>query len=73
MISAKFTLTNMTRGRRAQLFTRGAVIAVTIFLFSQFMMVLGASLRLPAYIAGWAPAVIVMLAGAIMLARMDEA
>jgi lipopolysaccharide export LptBFGC system permease protein LptF len=37
------------------------------------MMVLGASLRLPAYIAGWAPAVIVMLAGAIMLARMDEA
>ena len=73
MISAKFTLTNMTRGRRAQLFTRGALIAVTIFLFSHFMMVLGASLRLPAYIAGWAPAVIVMLAGAIMLARMDEA
>ena len=73
MISAKFTLTNMTRGRRAQLFTRGALIAVTIFLFSHSMMVLGTSLRLPAYVAGWAPAVIVMLAGAIMLARMDEA
>lgn len=73
MVSARFTLTNMTRSRRAHLFTRGVLIAVTIFLFSHFMMVLGASLRLPAYVAGWAPAVIVMLAGAIMLARMDEA
>ena len=62
-----------TRGRRARLFTRGVVIAVSIFMFSHFMMVLGATMRLPAYVAGWAPACIVALAGAVMLARMDEA
>lgn len=73
MIAARFTLTNMTRGRRARLFTRGVVIAVSIFMFSHFMMVLGATMRLPAYVAGWAPAFIVALAGAVMLARMDEA
>ena len=49
------------------------VIAVSIFMFSHFMMVLGATMRLPAYVAGWAPAFIVALAGAVMLARMDEA
>ena len=73
MIAARFTLTNMTRGRRARLFTRGVVIAASIFLFGHFMMVLGATMRLPAYVAGWAPAFIVLLAGAVMLARMDEA
>ena len=73
MIAARFTLTNMTRGRRARLFIRGVVIAVSIFLFSHFMIVLGATMRLPAYVTGWAPACIVALAGAVMLARMDEA
>jgi len=73
LLSARATLTNMTRGRRVQLFTRGIVIAVSMFLFSHFMQVLGTSLRLPALVAAWAPAFIVILIGAILLARMDEA
>lgn len=73
MLSARATLTNMTRGRRVRLFTRGIVIAVSIFLFSHFMQILGTSLRLPAIVAAWAPAVIVIILGAILLARMDEA
>ncbi|PDH57220.1 MAG: hypothetical protein CNE93_05635 [SAR116 cluster bacterium MED-G06] len=73
MLSARATLTNMTRGRRARLFTRGIVIAVSIFLFSHFMQILGTSLRLPAIVAAWAPAIIVIILGAILLARMDEA
>jgi len=55
------------------LFTRGTVIAVSIFLFTHFMQVLGTTLRLPTLVAAWAPAFIVILVGAILLARMDEA
>ncbi|MGC6454073.1 MAG: LptF/LptG family permease [Candidatus Puniceispirillaceae bacterium] len=73
MLSARATLTNMSRGRRARLFTRGIIIAVSVFLFSHFMQVLGTSLRLPAIVAAWAPAIIVTTLGAILLARMDEA
>lgn len=73
MISARATLTNMTRGRRVRLFTRGLVIAVSTVLFSHFMQVLGISLRLPVIVAAWAPAFAVMILGTIMLARMDEA
>jgi lipopolysaccharide export system permease protein len=73
MISARATLTNLVRGRRAMLFTRGMFIAVSITLFSHFMQVLGESLRLPVILAAWAPALTVAIIGTIMLARMDEA
>ena len=73
MLSARATLTNLVRGRRARLFTRGLAIAVGITLFSHFMQVLGGSLRLPVIVAGWAPAVTVTVIGAVLLARMDEA
>ena len=73
MISARATLTNMIRGRRARLFTRGMFLAVSVTLFSHFMQVLGESLRLPVVLAAWAPALCVAVIGTIMLARMDEA
>lgn len=73
MISARATLTNLVRGRRVRLFTRGMTIAVSITLFSHFMQVLGESLRLPVILAAWAPALTVAVIGTIMLARMDEA
>lgn len=73
MISARATLTNLVRGRRAMLVTRGMTIAVSITLFSHFMQVLGESLRLPVILAAWAPALTVAVIGTIMLARMDEA
>ena len=73
MLGARATLTNMTRGRRVMLFSRGVTIAVSIFLFTHFMQVLGTTLRLPTLVAAWAPAFIVILVGAILLARMDEA
>ena len=73
MISARSTLTNLVKGRRARLFTRGLVIAVTITLFTHFMQVLGWSLRLPVIVAAWAPALTVTVVGAVLLARMDEA
>lgn len=73
MLSARATLTNMTRGRRVRLFTRGIIIAVSVFLFAHFMQILGSSLRLPALVAAWAPAIIVITLGATLLARMDEA
>lgn len=73
MISARATLTNLVRGRRVRLFTRGMIIAVSVTLFSHFMQVLGGSLRLPIILAAWAPALTVAVIGTIMLARMDEA
>ena len=73
MISARATLTNLVRGRRVRLFTRGMIIAVAVTLFSHFMQVLGESLRLPAILAAWAPALTVAVIGTIMIARMDEA
>jgi len=72
MLGARFTLRNVMRGRPMQLFTRGVVIAVTIFFFSYFMKIMGTSLRVPPTVAGWAPAVIVFLAGAAFIARLDE-
>ena len=73
MISARVTLTNLVRGRRVRLFTRGLIIAVLVTLFSHFMQVLGGSLRLPVIVAAWAPALTVTVVGAVLLARMDEA
>ena len=73
MLSARATLTNLVRGRRARLFTRGLMIAVGITLFSHFMQVLGGSFRLPVITAAWAPAILVTVFGAVLLARMDEA
>lgn len=73
MISARATLTNLVRGRRVRLFTRGMIIAVSVTLFGHFMQVLGESLRLPVILAAWAPALVVAVIGTIMLARMDEA
>lgn len=72
MFGARFTLTNVNRGRRMQLFTRGVFIASAIFMFSYLMQILGVSLRVPAMVAGWAPAVIIFLSGAAILARLDE-
>lgn len=73
MISARVTLTNQVRGRRAKLFIRGMVIAVGVTLFSHFMQVLGVSMRIPVFLAAWAPALTVAVVGTVMLARMDEA
>lgn len=73
MISARATLTNLVRGRRARLFSRGLIIAVAVTLFTHFMQVLGGSLKLPVIVAAWAPALTVTVVGAVLLARMDEA
>ena len=73
MITARATLSNLVRGRRARLFTRGMIIAVSVTLLGHFTQVLGVSLRLPAILAAWAPAVTVAVIGTIMVARMDEA
>ena len=72
MLGARFTLTTVSRGKKMQLFTRGVLIASSIFIFGYFMQIIGLSLRVPAPVAGWAPAIIVFLAGATSLARLDE-
>lgn len=72
MLAARITLRNVSRSRRMWLFSRGAVVATIIFIFSYFMQVMGTSLRIPVGIAAWTPAVTVLLIGAITLARTDE-
>ncbi len=72
MLAARITLRNVSRGRRMWLFTRGTVLATAIFIFSYFMQVMGASLRVPAEFAAWTPAITILLIGAIALARADE-
>jgi lipopolysaccharide export system permease protein len=72
MLAASATLTNSLRGSRSSLFLRGVALATSIFMFTYFMQVMGASLRVPAVVAAWAPAFAVFLVGAITLARSDE-
>ncbi len=72
MLAARFTLSNVNRGKRMQLFTRGVLIATAIFVYGYFLQILGATYKVPAFIAGWAPAITFMLAGATLLARLDE-
>ena len=72
MLAARVTLTNTSRGRRARLFLRGALLSIVIFIFSYFMQVLGSSMRIPMSVAAWTPATVVSLLGAIILARTDE-
>ena len=73
MLAARATLTNSLRGSRSRLFTRGVLLATVIFMFTYFMQVMGASLRVPTIVAAWTPAFAVFLIGAIILARGDEA
>lgn len=73
MLAARVTLTNSLRGSRSRLFLRGVILATTIFIFTYFMQVMGASLRVPTIVAAWTPAFTVFLIGAIILARGDEA
>ena len=55
-----------------QLFTRGVLIATAIFIYGYFMQILGSTFRVPPAVAGWAPAITILLAGAALLARLDE-
>ena len=73
MLAARATLTNSLRGSRSRLFIRGVMLATIIFMFTYFMQVMGASLRVPTIVAAWTPAFAVFLIGAIILARGDEA
>ncbi len=73
MLAARATLTNSLRGSRSRLFIRGVILATIIFMFTYFMQVMGASLRVPTIVAAWTPAFAVFLIGAIILARGDEA
>ncbi len=72
MLGARFTLTNVNRGKRMHLFTRGVFIATAIFIYGYFMQIMGSTFRVPPVIAGWAPAITILLAGAALLARLDE-
>ncbi len=72
MLAARITLRNVSRGRPMWLFTRGAFLSVFIFIFSYFMQVMGTALQLPIVLAALAPAIAVVLIGAITLARTDE-
>jgi len=72
MLAARATLTNSIRGSRSRLFIRGVALATVIFIFTYFMQVMGASLRVPTIIAAWTPAFAVFLIGSIILARSDE-
>ena len=73
MLAARASLTNNIRGSRSRLFIRGVMLATTIFIFTYFMQVMGASLHVPTIVAAWTPAFAVFLIGAIILARGDEA
>ena len=73
MLAARATLTNSLRGSRSRLFIRGVMLATIIFIFTYFMQVMGASLRVPTIVASWTPSFAVFLIGAIVLARGDEA
>ncbi|MEK9611669.1 MAG: LptF/LptG family permease [Alphaproteobacteria bacterium] len=72
MLGARFTLRNVNRGRRMQLFTRGVLIATAIFIYGYLMQILGSTFRVPPAIAGWTPAITILLVGAALLARLDE-
>ena len=71
MLGARFTLRNVN-GRRMQLFTRGVLIATSIFIYGYLMQILGSTFRVPPAIAGWTPAITILLVGAALLARLDE-
>ena len=73
MLAARVTLTNSLRSSGSSLFVRGVILATSIFMFTYFMQVMGASLRVPTFVAAWTPAFAVFLTGAIILARSDEA
>jgi lipopolysaccharide export system permease protein len=72
MLAARFSQRNVTRNRGVWLFSRGALLASVIFIVSYFMQIMGTSLQLPVRLAAFAPAIIILLVGAIALARTDE-
>ena len=72
MLAASITLTQFSRQHRLRLVIWALAASFGFYFASDLIFVLGNSSRLPYYIAGWTPALIILSIGAVLLARVEE-
>ena len=72
MLAASITLTQFSRQHRLRLVIWALASSFGFYFASDLIFVLGNSSRLPYYVAGWAPALLILSIGAVLLARVEE-
>lgn len=72
MLAAGISLSRFNRQQRLRLVILALAASFGFYFTSDLIFVLGNSSRLPYYIAGWAPSLLILSIGAVLLARMEE-
>lgn len=72
MLAASISLVHFSRQQRFRLIVIALSASFGFYFLSDLIFVLGNSSRLPYYVAGWAPALLIMCIGAVLLARVEE-
>lgn len=72
LLAASFTLTVYLRQKKARLILLGLGAGFGVYFLSNLVYLLGNSAKLPYFLAGWGPAIIICLLGGVLLARTDE-
>ena len=72
MLAASLTVTQFSRKQRLRLVVLALASSFGFYFTSDLIFVLGNSSHLPYYVAGWAPALLILSIGAVLLARVEE-
>ena len=72
LLAASFTLLNFERQRRLRIIIFGLVASFLYYFISDLIFLLGHNSRLPDFIAGWLPSILIFTISGFLLARGDE-
>ena len=72
LLAASFTLPTFARQRRIQIIILGLGSGFLYYFISDLIFLLGHNSRLPDFVAGWLPAILIFTISGFLLARGDE-
>ena len=72
LLAASFTLLNFESKRRIRIIIFGLVASFLYYFISDLIFLLGHNSRLPDFIAGWLPSILIFTISGFLLARGDE-
>ena len=72
LLAASFTLLTFSRQRRIRIIIMGLGVGFLYYFVSDLIFLLGHNSRLPAFVSGWLPAILIFTVSGFLLARGDE-
>ena len=72
LVAATFSLRPVRRGGTRVLFVTGLVCGFLLFILVDVITALGASARIPVWLAAWSPAIIATMLGSAMLFHLED-